>query len=192
MARGQSLYAIALGCLSVAAVCASVFVVIPHWIASSAYRDVNQAFAPFTVETLAGTKMSSDDWKGHVVIVAFWATWCTPCQAELPEIADLQNKFRDNPNVFVLALNSGNHGETPSKAREYLAQKRLSLNAGIDSHGALPGEDSWGTGAKSLEVESLPALYILDRSGKLRVIHLGYDPSEHLADSLSDKVKSLL
>ncbi|MFZ0913317.1 MAG: TlpA disulfide reductase family protein [Candidatus Korobacteraceae bacterium] len=185
-------YAAALGCLSIIAVLAAVFVAIPHWIESGAYRNVNQEITPFYIETLTGKNLSSEDWKGHVVVLSFWATWCTPCQAELPEIAALQAKYRDNPNVLIFALDSGNHGETPAKARAYLTKRKLMLNPAIDSFGVAPDEDSWGPAAKSLSVTSLPALYILDRSGRLRVIHLGYDSSEHLVDSLSDQIDELL
>jgi thiol-disulfide isomerase/thioredoxin len=191
-ARKKTQYVAALGCLSIITVLATVFVAIPNWIESSAYRSVNQQITPFYTETLTGTRLSSEDWKGHVVVLSFWATWCTPCQAELPEIAALQAKYRDNPNVLIFALNSGNHGETPAKAEAYLTKRQLMLRPAIDSFGDAPDEDSWGPAAKSLSVTSLPALYILDRFGSLRVIHLGYDSSEHLADSLSHQIDRLL
>lgn len=190
--QGRKWHAAALGCLSMIVVFTVIFVAIPRWIEANAYRSVNQEATPFYVETLTGKNLSSESWKGRIVVLSFWATWCTPCQAELPEIAALQAKFRDNPNVLILALNSGNHGETPAKVQTYLAQRKLMLNPAIDSFGVAPDKDSWGPAAKSLGVESLPALYILDRSGRLRVIHLGYDPSEHLTDSLTHKINQLL
>ena len=187
-ARGRTKYASLLGLLSSITVLVTVFAVIPRWIESSAYRVVNREVTPFAVESLNGEKISSEAWKGHVVVLSFWATWCTPCQAELPEIATV----RAHPEVLILALNSGNHGETPSKAQAYLAQRKLMLSPFIDSFGVAPDEDSWGPAAKSLSVQSLPALYILDRQGRLRVIHQGFDPSEHLADSLSRRINQLL
>ena len=147
-ARRKTQYAAALGCLSMITVLAAVFVAIPHWIESSAYRSVNEQITPFYTETLNGTKLSSEDWKGHVVVLSFWATWCTPCQAELPEIAALQAKYHDNPNVLIFALNSGNHGETPAKAEAYLTKKQLMLRSAIDSFGVGPDEDSWGSSRK--------------------------------------------
>jgi thiol-disulfide isomerase/thioredoxin len=191
-ARAGTRYAAAIGCTSTVAILAAVFVAIPRWIEDGAYRSANQEISPFYTETLTGKKLYSEDWKGRVVVVSFWATWCTPCQTELPEIAALQAKYRDNPNVLIFALNSGNHGETPSKAQAYLTKRNLMLNPAIDSFGVAPDEDSWGPAAKSLSVTSLPALYILDRSGRLRVIHLGYDSSEHLTESLSHRIDELL
>jgi thiol-disulfide isomerase/thioredoxin len=185
-------YAAALGCLSTIAILAAVFVAIPRWIEDGAYRSVNQEISPFYTETLTGKKLYSEDWKGRVIVLSFWATWCTPCQTELPEIAALQAKYRDNPNVLIFALNSGNHGETPAKAQASLTKRNLMLNPAIDSFDVAPDEDSWGPAAKSLSVNSLPALYILDRSRRLRVIHLGYDSSEHLTESLSHRIDELL
>jgi len=191
-ARAGTRYAAALGCLSTVVILAAIFVAIPRWIESGASRSVNQVITPFYTETLTGKKLYSEDWKGRVVVLSFWATWCTPCETELPEIAALQAKYRDNPNVLIFALNSGNHGETPAKAQTYITKRNLMLNPTIDSFGVSADEDSWGPAAKSLGVTSLPALYIVDRSGRLRVIHLGYDSSEHLADSLSHQIDKLL
>jgi thiol-disulfide isomerase/thioredoxin len=185
-------YAAALACLSTVAILAVALVAIPRWMEGSAYRSVNQEISPFYTETLDGKKLSSEDWKGRVVVLSFWATWCTPCQTELPEIAALQAKYRDNPTVLIIALNSGNHGETPAKAQAYLTKRNLMLNPAIDSFGVPADSDTWGPAAKSLNVTSIPALYILDRSGRLRVIHLGYDSSEHLTKSLSGRINELL
>ncbi|HEV2709180.1 MAG TPA: TlpA disulfide reductase family protein [Edaphobacter sp.] len=143
-AREKPWYGAALGCMSLVAVLVAAFVAIPRCMENRAYRIVTQEVSPFFVETLTGKSLSSEDWRGHVVVLAFWATWCTPCQTELPKIAALQAKFHDNPNVYILALNSGNHGETPAKAQAYLTKRNLMLNPAIDLFGVAPGEDSWG------------------------------------------------
>jgi thiol-disulfide isomerase/thioredoxin len=191
-ARAGIRYAAAVGCLSAGVILAAVFVAVPRWMESGAYRSVNQEMSPFSAETLSGQKLSSEDWKGRVVVLSFWAIWCTPCQSELPEIAALQARYRDNPNVLIIALNSGNHGETSAKAQAYLTKRNLTLNSAIDSFGVAPGEDSWGPAAKSLGVTNLPALYIVDRSGRVRIIHVGYDSSEQLSKSLSRRIDELL
>jgi hypothetical protein len=113
-----------------------------------------------------------------------------PCHAELPEIEKVQNRYRENPNVVILALDSGTGGDTPETAKAYLNKNKLSLTGAIDS---VDGNgDTWGPAATSLGVKSLPALYILDRSGKLRTIHLGYDASEHFTELLSREIDWLL
>jgi hypothetical protein len=103
---------------------------------------------------------------------------------------EVQNRYRENPNVVILALDSGTGGDTPERARAYLDKRKLSLTGAIDSVDT--NGDSWGPAATSLGVKSLPALYILDRSGKLRTIHLGYDASEHFTELLSREIDRLL
>jgi thiol-disulfide isomerase/thioredoxin len=188
--RRKMSYALALGLISAGTTFFVVFKVIPVWMERRAYRAVDQEIVPFSVQTLAGPTLHSSEWKGRVVVLSFWATWCLPCHAELPEIEELQNRYRNNPNVVILALDSGTGGDTSDKARAYLDTNKLSLTAAIDSVDA--NSDSWGPSATSLGVKSLPALYILDRSGKLRTIHLGYDASEHFTEVLSREIDRLL
>lgn len=191
-ARSRNMYAGMLGGLSIATALAIVLLAIPRWEENAAYQEVDAEVKPFSVETLTGKEISSDGWKGHVVVLSFWATWCTPCQAELPQIAALQKRYSDNPNILVYALDSGNHGDTPSKAQAFLSRKGLTINPAIDTFGLSSEADVWGPAANSLGVQQLPALFILDRSGRLRVIHRGYDLSEPLADSLARRIDELL
>src|SRR6188472_2093548 len=60
------------------------------------------AVAPFTVVDLDGKTISMADLKGKVVLVNFWATWCPPCRAEIPDLVKLQEKYRDK--LVVLGI----------------------------------------------------------------------------------------
>jgi thiol-disulfide isomerase/thioredoxin len=61
----------------------------------------------FTVTDLTGRTMSSRDWKGKVVLVNFWATWCPPCLAEIPDLIALQDKYRDEVVVIGVSEDEG-------------------------------------------------------------------------------------
>ncbi len=187
---GKMRYGLALALISAGVAFLIVFKVIPKWMDRQAYQAIDQEIVPFSVQTLGGTTVHSSEWKGRVVILSFWATWCLPCHAELPEIEEVQNRYRENPNVVILAVDSGTGGDTPDRARAYLDERKLSLSTAIDSGDA--NGKSWGPAATSLGVKNLPGLYILDRSGKLRTIHLGYDASEHFTESLSREIDRLL
>ncbi len=187
--EGKARYGVALGCIAAIAASIVIFKAVPDSMERRAYVQVRQTISAFSVQTLDGTTITADKLKGRVVVLAFWATWCTPCQQELPKIAAVQDRYRDNPNVLILAVNSGNHGETPEKDRAYLNRRHLDLQGAIDSPVA---DDSWGQTARSLGTTSLPVIYILDKSGILRVIHSGYDSSEDLSASLSRQIQDLL
>jgi thiol-disulfide isomerase/thioredoxin len=172
------------------AVLAVVYRAVPDWMGRRAYVTLDREIAPFRIQTLTGKSLSSEEWKGHVVVLSFWATWCTPCHAELPEVQALQNKYRGNPNVLIFALDSATGGDTSAKAQAYLDRKKLTLTGTIDSLGA--DGDSWGPAARSLNIKGIPTIYVLDRSGRLRATHQGYDASERLTETLSRQIDQLL
>jgi thiol-disulfide isomerase/thioredoxin len=170
-------------CLLVAA-----FRVLPEWIDSRSYMAVHRHVDPFEIRTFAGKHITSEDLKGRVVVLSFWATWCLPCHAELPKIQTLADRYIKNPSVLIMAVDSGTEGDNATKAAAFLEKQQLAIAAAIDSADG----DYPGPAAKSLGVPNLPAVYVLDKSGDLRVTHLGYDSSEDLVESLSRHIDSLL
>ncbi|MGE5326042.1 MAG: redoxin domain-containing protein, partial [Deltaproteobacteria bacterium] len=57
----------------------------------------NHPFAPqFSLTDISGQKLTLDDYKGKVVLLDFWATWCGPCRIEIPEFVELQRRYRDD------------------------------------------------------------------------------------------------
>jgi thiol-disulfide isomerase/thioredoxin len=190
ISRNKMKHALSLGCIWTLAILAVIYKVVPDWMDGQAYATVNQEVAPFRIQTLAGKTLASEQWKGRVVVLSLWATWCFPCHAELPEIQALQDKYRGNPKVLIFALDSATGGDTAEKAQTYLDHKKLTLTGMIDS--LRTDGESWGPAARSLGTKGIPAVYILDGSGRLRGIHLGYDSSEHLAKALSRQIDQLL
>ena len=180
--------AILTGLLAVVAVTAVAYRTIPDWLDRRAFHSVDQIRPAFDLHTLEGRMVTSDDLRGHVVVLSFWATWCLPCQAELPRIAAISKHYTGNPKVLILAVASGTGGDTTQKVHSYLSKRHLDVPVLIDSaDGNAPGP-----AANSLAVPSLPALYILDQSGHLRSIHLGYEASEDLDASLPRQIDKLL
>jgi thiol-disulfide isomerase/thioredoxin len=131
--RRKMIYVVGLGLISAGATFGIVFKGISWWVDRQAYQAVDQEIAPFSVETLAGTTLRSSEWKGRVVVHSFWATWCMPCHAELPELEKLQTRYCGNTNVVILAVGSGTGGDPLVNARAYLDEENLSLNAATDS-----------------------------------------------------------
>jgi thiol-disulfide isomerase/thioredoxin len=171
-----------------AAVAASV-VLVPRLLDKAAYTEVNREVTPFSVRTLEGSTIRSDAWRGRVVVLSYWATWCPPCQAEMPEIAALQRKYQGNPLVVIEALNAGYGGDTAQKARAFLAHKHWDLVTAIDD--IKPEGHEKGEAAINIGLIVVPTIYIFNQEQRLVAIHVGYDSSEHLAATLAERINSL-
>ena len=61
----------------------------------------------FTMLDLDGRQISASDWRGKVVLVNFWATWCPPCRAEIPDLVALQEKYREQLRIIGVSEDEG-------------------------------------------------------------------------------------
>lgn len=111
--------------------------------------------------------------KGKVVFVNNWASWCPPCIAEMPSIQALKNKLKGEHVAFVMV--SFDHD--PEKAKSFI-QKR---NFDFDIY--FPGEDY------PYPTASIPATFILDKSGEVVSQHVGL--ADYSSDELTDQLKKL-
>lgn len=166
------------------------FIVVPQVLDGNAYLDVDRDFAPFSVRTLDGEPISSGTWRGRIVVLSYWATWCPPCLAEIPEVSALQKKYKGDARVAVVMLNAGYGGDTPEKAREFLDRRHFEVTTEIDDI-KLAGRKQ-GEAAVSLGLKGVPTIYILNKDQRLVAVHAGFDGSEHLATTLSNRIDSLV
>ncbi len=108
----------------------------------------------FTLYDLDGQPVSLSQFKGQVVLIDFWASWCAPCIGDLPDLRRIKRKAADQPLVFLnLSLDTD----------------EAAWRAAIDKH-AIEGvhvrADGWGADvAKSYQVNSLPSYYLVDSQG---------------------------
>lgn len=155
---------------------------VPLLSAYSGMERQNYAAPPFVLQRFDGDILSSGELRGQIVVLAFWASWCLPCRGELPEIESLQRRFEADGDVAILAVDTGWEGETIDAGRQFLRKHRLNLTAAFDP----------GNVASALHVDALPTIVIIDRHGRVRSTHNGYDPSERLYSTLSAEISALL
>jgi thiol-disulfide isomerase/thioredoxin len=114
---------------------------------------------PLALNDLAGSPRTLGDYRGKVVIVNFWATWCEPCLAEMPSMQKLQERFAGR--VAVVAVN---HGESAAKVSRFLERLSVTFTVLLDPSGEAP---------RAWRVRLLPASYVVAPDGAVRYSVLG-------------------
>jgi len=142
-----------------------------HFGASSTDGDVEDprgegsaALLGVALPDATGRQQSLAQWKGKVLVVNFWATWCTPCRAEMPEFVKAQREFGDRGLQFVgIAI------DQPDKVQEFAAELGLNYPTLIGGYGAIELSKTLGN-----RLGALPFTIVIDRSG--RIVHTRLGP----------------
>lgn len=145
-------------------------------------RIADKAIPEFSVTELDGTVLRSSELRGRVVVLDFWATWCPPCRQEFPELEKLYRRYRTNPHVKFVAIDVNRDDETPEKARAFIKKAGYSIPVAYDSNDVVT----------RLKAQGYPHVLVLDKTGHLRLEHVGYDGAEHLVENLSKEIEKLL
>ena len=109
----------------------------------------------FTLRNLKGNLEGIDDHLGKVIIINFWATWCTPCVKEMPSFENLYRRFRSK-GLTILAVSLDKN--SPSKVQEFVDKHKLSFPVLLDTDG----------GAEKLYPSfTIPFTYVVDKKGRV-------------------------
>jgi peroxiredoxin len=127
--------------------------------------------ANFTLSDLAGNTVSLADFKGQPVILNFWATWCGPCEAEMPEIDKAYLKHKEE-GLVVLAINLAEH---PDTVKSFVNYYELAFTILLDRDKVV---------GKLYGARALPTTYFIDRSGTIVHTYYGQMDEEALAIGL--------
>lgn len=139
------------------AVLAFAFVMV--WLQSSKYEPltVGKAAPDFELPDLQDRRVRLSDFRGKVVFLNFWATWCKPCKEEMPSMEVLYRNFKDD-GLVVLAV-SIDRVTTKDDIPPFVQSLDLSFPVLIDS---------WGQTDKRYKLMGVPETYIIDQNGILR------------------------
>jgi thiol-disulfide isomerase/thioredoxin len=110
----------------------------------------------FELDKLGGGRVTSQALKGQVVLVDFWATWCPPCQAEMPWLVKLAKEYESKGVQFVAAA-------SPSDERPDVGVYAKDRVPGLERYAAFADPQT----AQRFKVEALPTLYVIGRDGKV-------------------------
>jgi thiol-disulfide isomerase/thioredoxin len=131
----------------------------------------------FTLSKLDGGRLPLSSMKGKVVVLDFWATWCGPCRIQHPLYEQVKTRFKDNPNVVFLAVNTD---EDHSLVKPFLDGQKWSQDVVYED--GLAGY---------FRVSSIPTTIVLDRSGELKSRMPGFI-AERFVEMLSERINSAL
>jgi peroxiredoxin len=149
-------------------------------VASTAFAAGGDASGPapaFTLTTLGGQPSGLNAYKGQVVMVNFWATWCGPCQQEMPLLDQMYKKYK--PAGFTL-IGVNVDKEAPA-VKQLLERKPVSFPVLLDPANQV---------SKAYHVDEMPSSVIIDRKGQIRYIHRGYKPGDE--NDYQDRIRQLI
>jgi thiol-disulfide isomerase/thioredoxin len=145
----------------------------------------------FTLMDMNGSPVSLANLKGKVVILDFWATWCGPCKSSFPYLQKVYEKYQNNGNVKILAINSWERQKDYSaqveNAKTFMSTNKYTFPVLIDEK----NDDQFIVITK-YQVEGIPTKFILDKKGDIAWKVVGFDNGQYMIDEMTQQIEMLL
>ncbi len=135
----------------------------------------------FSLKDLSGQTVTLEQYRGKVVLLDFWATWCPPCRMTIPMLIKLQDKYRDD-GLVILGISIDDPQQITDKDLLYF-KKMSKINYPILRYNQKVMKDYFEG-----ERVSVPTMFVVDRNGKIRDMIVGYAP-DPLKKSLAAVMK---
>ncbi|MFD0749398.1 redoxin family protein [Mucilaginibacter calamicampi] len=136
---------------------------------------IKEAAPLFTLKDLDGKVVSLASLKGKTVIIDFWATWCGPCIMSFPGMQIAQNKYKSNPDVVFLFIDTWENGTNYLPGvKKFVAEKGYSFHVLVDEMGA---DKRQSKVISTYKVDGIPTKFIIDKNGDIRFKYIGYTGS---------------
>jgi len=136
-----------------------------------------QAAPDFALKSSTGENLRLSEYRGDVVMINFWATWCGPCRQEMPLLDELYTRY-ERVGFNLLGVNIDDDSR---RAMQMIDELGVNFPVLFDSRKEV---------SRLYEVEAMPVTILVDREGDVRYVHHGYKPGYE--DKYLDQVRSLL
>ena len=130
----------------------------------------------FKLKTLEGKEVKLSDYRGKIVIIDFWATWCPPCRKGIPDLISLQEEFKKDLVVIGISLDQQN---TIKDLKPFIENYKINYPVVLGDEKVV--KDYGG-------ISAIPTSFIIDQKGNIVDTHVGLVPKTVYAD----QIKSLL
>ncbi len=131
----------------------------------------------FALRSSTGENLRLSEYRGDVVMINFWATWCGPCRQEMPLLDDLYNRYQ-RVGFNLLGVNID---DDSSRAMDMMAELGVDFPVLFDDRKEV---------SRMYEVDAMPVTVLVDREGTVRYVHQGYKPGYE--EMYLDEIRSLL
>jgi thiol-disulfide isomerase/thioredoxin len=138
--------------------------------------EVGRKAPSFSLMDLNGHQVTLDQFKGRVVMLDFWATWCGPCRQSMPALENLQKEFHDNLSLLAINLK-----ESPDEVRNYVNLRKIQSLVLLDVDGKV---------GQAYQSSSIPMQVLVDQQGIVRHVQIGFAPS--VQQELRSEISKLL
>ena len=135
-----------------------------------ALMHVSNSLAPtFTLQPISQGAVPTGATPGKILVLDFFATWCSPCIAELPQFERLRADLQSNREIQFVLVGTNKGGDTPERVRMFAQHRHSSLPVAFD-----PDQKAM----QAFGLSGFPSLVVIDRTGHVRLTHIGYNSSE--------------
>lgn len=128
-----------------------------------ASNSVGEKASEFTIMTVGGEQIKLSNYKGKVMVLNFWTTWCTYCQEEMQELIDFTNEVK-SLDINVVAINVINTERSKKAVEQFVNSAEIPFEIGLDEDGEI---------TKDYRVIGIPTTFIIDKGGRVKRIFYG-------------------
>ncbi len=130
---------------------------------ATCFADTNQPAPDFTLKSMEGSNLRLSEYRGQVVMLNFWASWCGPCRQEMPLLDEIYQRY-SKAGFVLFGVNVENNIEL---VQQTLQDIPVTFPVLLDDEGKV---------SKLYDISAMPSTYLIDRNGQMRYLHKGYKP----------------